>query len=101
MAYVPIRKYGDKDQLPSGDPGKVIYGAELDEEFDAISTNMVDSAIRGEVDDIYAEQIRQAVVIENHENRLDSLDSNAVRKDGSNVAQAADYNFPGRAYTVG
>ena len=40
MAYQPIRKYGDKDQLPSGDPGKVIYGAELDEEFEAISTEM-------------------------------------------------------------
>lgn len=42
MAYEPIRKYGDKDQLPSGDPGKVIYGAELDEEFEAISTEMVE-----------------------------------------------------------
>ena len=40
MAYEPIRKYGDKDKLPSGDPGKVIYGAELDEEFAAISTEM-------------------------------------------------------------
>ena len=44
MAYEPIRKYGDKDKLPSGDPGKVIYGAELDEEFEAISTEMVDFA---------------------------------------------------------
>ncbi len=42
MAYDPIRKYGDKDQLPSGDPGKVIYGAELDEEFEAISTDMTE-----------------------------------------------------------
>lgn len=42
MAYEPIRKYGDKDKLPSGDPGKVIYGAELDEEFEAISTEMSD-----------------------------------------------------------
>lgn len=38
MAYEnPIRTYGDKDKLPAGDPGKVIYGAELDEEFVAIA----------------------------------------------------------------
>ncbi len=37
MTYQPIRKYGDKDRLPSGNPGKVIRGAELDEEFNAIA----------------------------------------------------------------
>ena len=40
MAYEPIRKYGDKDKLPSGDPGKVIYGAELDEEFSGVASDL-------------------------------------------------------------
>ena len=47
MAYEPIRKYGDKDKLPSGDPGKVIFGAELDEEFKAISEMFGD--VEGEI----------------------------------------------------
>ena len=33
------------------------------------------STMRGEVDDIYAEQVRQAVVIANHENRVDDLEA--------------------------
>ena len=79
MAYEPIRKYGDKDKLPSGDPGKVIYGAELDEEFSGVASDLtsLDEFKEAQLEsnqNAYDELVKHGVFIEAHENRLDALD---------------------------
>ena len=38
MSYKQVKQYGYRDNLESGDPEKVIYGADFDGEFQAIST---------------------------------------------------------------
>ena len=40
MAYKPIHAWKRKDKLPSKDPQKIIYGSQLQDEFDAISDNL-------------------------------------------------------------
>lgn len=40
MAYKPIHAWKRKDKLPSKDPQKIIYGSQLQDEFDAIADNL-------------------------------------------------------------
>lgn len=40
MPYTPIHNYRRKDSLTPGDPDKIIYGADLQDEFDAIAENL-------------------------------------------------------------
>ena len=40
MPYTPIHNYRRKDSLTPGDPDKIIYGADLQDEFDAIASNL-------------------------------------------------------------
>jgi hypothetical protein len=40
MSYKQIKQYGYRDSLESGDPEKVIYGADFDGEFNAIEVAM-------------------------------------------------------------
>jgi hypothetical protein len=55
MSYKPIHAWKRKDQLPSKDPQKIIYGTQLQDEFDAIAEGVgsleehVDQ-IQGEID---------------------------------------------------
>lgn len=37
MSYKPIHAWRRKDRLPSKDPQKIIYGTQLQDEFDAIA----------------------------------------------------------------
>ena len=37
MAYAPLKDYRAKDQLPSGDPNKIIRGSDISDELEAIS----------------------------------------------------------------
>lgn len=45
MAYNPIHDYRAKDALPSGSEQKVIRGADLSDEFEAISSNLQTTSI--------------------------------------------------------
>jgi len=55
MSYTPIHAWKRKDKLPSKDPNKIIYGYQLQDEFDAIAEGVgsleehVDQ-IQGEID---------------------------------------------------
>ena len=40
MAYVPQHNYRVKDNLQTGDPDKVIYGSDLQDDFDAIARDL-------------------------------------------------------------
>ena len=40
MAYAPKHNFRRKDSLNPGDPDKIIYGADLQDEFDAIAENL-------------------------------------------------------------
>ena len=40
MSYKPIHNFRVKDRLNPGDPDKIIYGADLQDEFDAIAENL-------------------------------------------------------------
>jgi hypothetical protein len=40
MAYTPKHNFRRKDSLSPGDPDKIIYGADLQDEFDAIAENL-------------------------------------------------------------
>ena len=42
MAYTPIHAWKRKDILPPGDPQKIIYGEQLQDEFDAIAKEIGD-----------------------------------------------------------
>ena len=59
MSYKPIHTWKRKDNLPSKDPQKIIYGTQLQNEFDAIAEGVgsleehVDQ-IQGEIDKIPA-----------------------------------------------
>lgn len=53
MAYTPIHAWKRKDKLPSGDPQKIIYGEQLQDEFDAIAKEVGD--LDGQVEDIKLE----------------------------------------------
>jgi hypothetical protein len=37
MSYKPIHNYRQRDKLPPNDPGKIIYGSHLSDDFEAIS----------------------------------------------------------------
>jgi hypothetical protein len=37
MSYTPIHNYRVRDKLPPNDPGKIIYGSHLSDDFEAIS----------------------------------------------------------------
>jgi hypothetical protein len=37
MAYKPVHNFRHKDKLPQSDPEKIIYGSDLQDEFEAIS----------------------------------------------------------------
>lgn len=42
--YTPTTNFGDKDSLPSGDPAKIIKGAEFTVEFNNIATAVASKA---------------------------------------------------------
>lgn len=50
MSYKPIHAWKRKDQLPSKDPQKIIYGEQLQDEFDAISGELAHHS--GQIDQI-------------------------------------------------
>jgi hypothetical protein len=50
MAYTPIHAWKRKDKLPSKDPQKIIYGKQLQDEFDAISRQLNDLDGQVEID---------------------------------------------------
>lgn len=47
--YTKTTDFSAKDDLPSGDPDKVVVGAEIDDEFDAIQTAIATKANSSEV----------------------------------------------------
>jgi hypothetical protein len=49
MSYKQIKQYGYRDNLESGDPEKVIYGADFDGEFNAIEVAM-EKIVGGDMD---------------------------------------------------
>ena len=49
MSYKQIKQYGYRDNLESGDPEKVIYGADFDGEFQAIEVAM-EKIVGGDMD---------------------------------------------------
>ena len=49
MSYKQVKQYGYRDNLESGDPEKVIYGADFDGEFSAISEAM-EKIVGGDMD---------------------------------------------------
>ena len=51
--YIPIHAWKRKDKLPSKDPQKIIYGSQLQDEFDAISKGVGD--LEGQVEQIQGE----------------------------------------------
>ena len=53
MSYKPIHAWKRKDKLPSKDPQKIIYGEQLQDEFDAISEGV--GALEGQIDQIQGE----------------------------------------------
>lgn len=53
MSYVPIHAWKRKDKLPSKDPQKIIYGSQLQDEFDAISKGV--GSLEGQIDQIQGE----------------------------------------------
>jgi hypothetical protein len=53
MAYTPIHAWKRKDKLPSKDPQKIIYGEQLQDEFDAISVGI--DGLNDQVEDIKIE----------------------------------------------
>jgi len=42
--YTKLTDFAAKDTLPSGNSGKIVKGAEIDDEFNAIELNMVTKA---------------------------------------------------------
>lgn len=40
MPYKPVHNFRQKDKLPASDPEKIIYGADLQDEFEAISSEL-------------------------------------------------------------
>jgi hypothetical protein len=53
MSYKPIHAWKRKDKLPSKDPQKIIYGSQLQDEFDAISKGV--GSLEGQIDQIQGE----------------------------------------------
>jgi len=51
--YIPIHAWKRKDKLPSKDPQKIIYGSQLQDEFDAISKGVGD--LEGQIEQIQGE----------------------------------------------
>jgi len=49
MSYKQVKQYGYRDNLESGDPEKVIYGADFDGEFNAIEVAM-EKIVGGDMD---------------------------------------------------
>ena len=50
MSYKQVKQYGYRDNLESGDPEKVIYGADFDGEFQAIEAAIDDKADKTDLD---------------------------------------------------
>ena len=50
MSYKPIHAWKRKDKLPSKDPQKIIYGTQLQDEFDAISVTF--DEVQGGFDEV-------------------------------------------------
>lgn len=107
MAYEPIRKYGDKDKLPSGDPGKVIYGAELDEEFSGVSSDLtsLDEFKEAQLEsnqNAYDKLVEHELYIEAHEKRLDELDGgnekNPLVGKGDKPGDTLYWDEPGQSW---
>ena len=46
MTYTPKHAWKRKDKLPSKDPQKIIYGEQLQDEFDAISLGIIALTVR-------------------------------------------------------
>lgn len=53
MSYKPVHNYRRKDRLDPGDPDKIIYGSDLQDEFDAISKGV--EALEGQIEEIQEE----------------------------------------------
>ena len=57
MSYKPIHNYRRKDKLNPGDPDKIIYGSDLQDDFDAIAKDLERQSgqidgIQGEIDSL-------------------------------------------------
>jgi hypothetical protein len=57
MSYRPIHNYRRKDKLNPGDPDKIIYGSDLQDDFEAIAGNFEQQSdqidqIQGEIDSL-------------------------------------------------
>ena len=50
MSYWPIHNYREKDRLPVDDPGKIIYGSNLSDDFEAVARSL--GVIESEIDKI-------------------------------------------------
>jgi hypothetical protein len=66
MSYKPIHNYRRKDKLNPGDPDKIIYGSDLQDDFEAIAGNFEQQSdqidqIQGEIDSLpqYVEEAPQ------------------------------------------
>lgn len=53
MSYKPVHNYRRKDKLNPGDPDKIIYGSDLQDDFDAISKGI--GSLEDQVDQIQGE----------------------------------------------
>ena len=53
MSYKPVHNYRRKDKLNPGDPDKIIYGSDLQDDFDAISNGL--SSLEGHIEEIQGE----------------------------------------------
>jgi hypothetical protein len=62
MPYKPIHAWKRKDKLPSKDPQKIIYGEQLQDEFDAIADGV--GSLEGHIDQIQGELDKIPDVVE-------------------------------------
>lgn len=53
MSYKPIHAWKRKDKLPSKDPQKIIYGSDLQDEFDSIAGEF--GSLEGHIEEIQGE----------------------------------------------
>lgn len=79
MSYKQVKQYGYRDNLESGDPEKVIYGADFDGEFNAIEVAM-EKIVGGDMD----------VDIDDVDGLQAALDEKADKTDLDDKADKAD-----------
>lgn len=79
MSYKQVKQYGYRDNLESGDPEKVIYGADFDGEFNAIEVAM-EKIVGGDMD----------VDIDDVEGLQAALDDKADKTDLDDKADKTD-----------